>query len=230
MDSLVGIPVGLALSAAAGFRVFVPLLLTGLAARFGYLTLTPGTSWLGSDAALVALATATVLEVGAYYVPWLDNVLDVVATPTAIMAGVLAWAAVTPELSPLLRWTLAVVAGGGAAGLVQTGTALLRFKSSTLTAGLGNSVVATAELAGSLVLSLLGLLAPLIAAAAVVVVLVVLARRLAGLRRGSRPPRSSAPAGEGRRPAGQLSDDSTLGRAVERSRPEAEQRWPRRKR
>ncbi|MGH7385153.1 MAG: DUF4126 domain-containing protein [Candidatus Rokuibacteriota bacterium] len=183
MDSLVGVPVGLALSAAAGFRVFVPLLLTGLAARSGYLTLTPATSWLGSDAALVALGTATILEVGAYYVPWLDNALDVMATPAAIMAGVLAWAAVTPELSPLLRWTLAVVAGGGAAGLVQTGTALLRLKSSTLTAGLGNSVVATAELVGSLALSLLGLLAPLIAAAVVVLVLVVLVRRLVGLRR-----------------------------------------------
>ena len=80
-------------------------------------------AWLGSDAALVALATATVLEVSAYYVPWLDNLLDAMATPAAIVAGVMAWAAVTPELSPLLRWTLAIVAGGGAAGLVQSGTA-----------------------------------------------------------------------------------------------------------
>lgn len=190
MDSLVGVPIGLALSAAAGFRVFVPLLLTGLAARFGYLTLTPTTAWLGSDAALVALGTATVLEVGAYYVPWLDNALDTIAAPAAIMAGVVAWAAVTPELSPLLRWTLALVAGGGAAGLVHTGTALLRLQSSTLTGGLGNPVLATAELGGSLVLSLLGLLVPLIAAAVVVLVLVVLARRLAALRR--RKPRSAA--------------------------------------
>ena len=183
MDSLLGLPVGLALSTAAGLRVFVPLLLTGLAARFEHLRLTPGTSWLASDAALLALATATALEIGAYYVPWLDNLLDVVATPAAVMAGVLTWAAVTPELSPLLRWTLAIVAGGGAAAFVQTGTALLRLKSSALTAGLGNSVVATGELVGSLALSLLGLLAPLIAAAAVVVLLVLLARRLARLPR-----------------------------------------------
>ena len=126
MDTLVGVLAGLALSAATGFRVFVPLLLTGSAARLGYLELTPDMAWLGSDAALVALATATVFEVSAYYVPWLDNLLDTMATPAAIVAGVMAWAAVTPELSPLLRWTLAIVAGGGAAGLVQSGTALLR--------------------------------------------------------------------------------------------------------
>jgi hypothetical protein len=129
-------------------------------------------AWLGSDAALVALATATVLEVSAYYVPWLDNLLDAIATPTAVVAGVITWAAVTPELSPLLRWTLAVVAGGGAAGLVQSATALLRWKSSAFTAGGGNSVVATGELLGAVGLSLLGVLAPVLAAGLVVLGLV----------------------------------------------------------
>jgi hypothetical protein len=188
VEPLLGIPVGLALSTAAGLRVFVPLLLTGLAARMGYLTLTPSMSWLASDAALVAFGTATVLEVGAYYVPWLDNVLDTVATPAAITAGVITTAAVTPELSPLVRWTLAVVAGGGAAGLVQAGTALLRLKSSAFTAGVGNPVIATGELAGSLVLSALGLLAPLLAAAAVMLVLVVVIRRLVRRVSGVSPP------------------------------------------
>jgi hypothetical protein len=183
LEPLLGIPVGLALSTAAGLRVFVPLLLTGLAARLGYLTLTPGMTWIGSDAALVAFATATVLEVGAYYVPWLDNVLDAVGTPAAITAGVITTAAVTPELSPLVRWTLAIVAGGGAAGLVQGGTALLRLKSSAFTAGVGNPVLATGELVGALALSALALLAPLLAAAVVVLVLVVSTRRLVRLLR-----------------------------------------------
>ena len=178
MESLLGIPVGLALSTAAGLRIFVPLLLTSVAARFGSLTLAPGMTWMASDAALVAFATATALEVAAYYVPWLDNLLDTIATPTAVMAGIVAMAAVTPDLPPLLRWTLAFVAGGGAAGLVQAGTALLRLKSSAMTAGLGNPVLATGELAGSVVLGLLGLLAPILAGAAVIVLLIVLARRV----------------------------------------------------
>jgi hypothetical protein len=192
MESLFGIPVGLALSTAAGLRVFIPLLLTGLAARLGYLSLTPGMTWLGSDAALLAFGLATVLEVGAYYVPWLDNLLDTLATPAAITAGVITTAAVTPELSPLLRWTLAIVAGGGAAGLVQAGTALLRLKSSTFTAGVGNPAVATGELVGSLALSGLALLTPLLAGAVVVLVLVVLARRLVALLR-ERPRAKRAP-------------------------------------
>jgi hypothetical protein len=183
LEPLLGIPLGLALSTAAGLRVFVPLLLTGLAARLGYLTLTPSMTWIGSDAALLAFATATVLEVGAYYVPWLDNVLDAVGTPAAITAGFITTAAVTPELSPLLRWTLAIVAGGGAAGLVQGGTALLRLKSSAFTAGFGNPVLATGELVGSLALSALALLAPLLAAAVVILVLVVSTRRLVRLLR-----------------------------------------------
>jgi uncharacterized membrane protein YoaK (UPF0700 family) len=82
------------------------------------------------------------------------------------------------------------VAGGGTAGLVQVSTALLRLKSSTFTAGAGNPLVATAELAGSVALSLLGLLVPLVAAAVVVVLLVVLARRGGRLlreRRRARP-------------------------------------------
>ena len=195
MDAWLGIPVGLALSTAAGLRVFVPLLLTGLAARLGYLALTPGMNWIGSDAALLAFATATILEIGAYYVPWLDNLLDAIATPAAVTAGVITTAAVTPELSPLLRWTLAIVAGGGAAGLVQAGTALVRLKSLTFTAGVANPVVATAELIGAVGLSLLALLAPLLAAGVVVLALVVLMRRLAAFRRKRRGVRSSLDTG-----------------------------------
>jgi uncharacterized protein DUF4126 len=189
MDALIGIMAGLALSAAVGFRVFVPLLFTGSAARLGYLALTPDMAWLASDAALVALGAATVFEVSAYYVPWLDNLLDTVATPTAVVAGVMAWAAVTPELSPLLRWTLAVVAGGGAAGLVQSGTTLLRLHSSAFTAGFGNPVVATGELAGAVSLSVLAVLAPVLAAMLVVLVLV----GLGGFYRRATSRRNAAP-------------------------------------
>jgi hypothetical protein len=164
--------------------MFVPLLLTGLAARLGYIRLTSGMAWLDSDPALVALATATVLEIGAYYVPWLDHVLDAAATPAAITAGVIATAAVTPELPPLLRWTLAIVAGGGAAGVVHAGTALVRLHSSALTLGVGNPVVATGELAGAVILSGLALLAPVLAAAVGIAGLVFVARRLLGRARG----------------------------------------------
>ena len=100
MDVFLGIPVGFALSAAAGLRVFVPLLLTGAAARLGYLDLAPGMAWIGSGMALLAFATATAVEVAAYYVPWLDNALDALAAPAAVIAGVVATAAVPPSCRP----------------------------------------------------------------------------------------------------------------------------------
>jgi uncharacterized protein DUF4126 len=186
VDPLLGIPVGLALSTAAGLRVFIPLLITSLAARSGYLALTPSMSWIASDAALVAFVTAAIMEVGAYYVPWLDNVADAIATPAAITVGIIEMAAVTPDLPPLLRWTVAVIAGGGVAGFAQLATTLLRFKSSTLTAGTGNPIVATAELVGSLAIAVLALLAPLVAAVFVLILLVVLARRVIRRRRRRR--------------------------------------------
>ena len=182
MDALFGVPVGLALSAAAGLRVFVPFLMTGVAARLGVLPLAPGMAWIGSDVALVAFATATVVEVCAYYVPWLDNLLDAIATPAAVTAGVMLTAAATPDLPPFLRWALAIVGGGGAAGLVQASTTLLRLKSSAFTAGVGNPLIATGELAGAVVLSLVGILAPLLAAVVVVALLIVLTNRFARRR------------------------------------------------
>jgi len=67
MTPIVSIAAGLGLAAASGFRAFVPLLLMSLAARGGLLTLTPGMEWVASDAALLALATATIAEILAYY-------------------------------------------------------------------------------------------------------------------------------------------------------------------
>jgi Domain of unknown function (DUF4126) len=191
MHPLFGIPVGLALSAAAGLRIFVPLLLTGVAARIGMLPLSPGMAWIGSDIALVAFATATALEIVAYYVPWLDNLLDTIATPAAVTAGIMITAAATPDLPPFLRWTLAIVAGGGTAGIVQASTAVLRLKSSAFTAGTGNPLVATGELAGSIVLSLLALLAPLLALIVVAILLVVVFSLVGRILRARRRARAT---------------------------------------
>jgi hypothetical protein len=179
MEPLLSLAVGIGVSAACGFRVFVPLLVLGLAARTGVLAVSPGFEWIGSDPALVALGTATVLEVLAYLVPWLDHLLDALATPTAVIAGILASAAVLTDLPPVLRWGLAVIAGGGAAGLVQGASVLVRLKSTALTGGLANPAVALVELAGSLLTALLAIAVPVLAVA-LVLALCILASRVAG--------------------------------------------------
>ncbi|HEX6791413.1 MAG TPA: DUF4126 domain-containing protein [Candidatus Krumholzibacteria bacterium] len=172
METIVGILVGTALAAACGFRVFVPLLVLGIAGRGGHVPLAGDFHWITTMPALIALGTATVLEIVAYYVPWLDHVLDTIATPSAVLAGVIATAAVVGDLPPIVRWGLAIVAGGSAAGTVQGATVLARLKSGTMTAGLANPVVATVELAGSVVTSVLAVVVPLLALALIVALLV----------------------------------------------------------
>ncbi len=155
--------VGLGLAAACGFRVFVPLLAMGLAVRTGHLAVSPGFSWVGGDAALIAFGVATVLEIAGYYVPWVDNLLDTVASPTAVIAGMLAAASVMTHMDPWLRWTVAVLAGGGVATAVQSVTVAGRQLSSLTTLGLGNPVLATLETVSSAVLAALAVLLPILA-------------------------------------------------------------------
>jgi hypothetical protein len=188
-DTIASILAGVGLAAACGFRVFVPLLVLSIAATLDVVPLAPDFAWLASTPALVALATATVMEIAAYYVPWLDHALDLVATPAAVLAGVVTTAAVVSDVSPVLRWALAVVAGGGVAGAVQGATVLLRLKSGVATAGVGNPLVATGETTSSTVTSVLAVVVPVIAFALVVLLLVALVaftRRALGTRRADR--------------------------------------------
>lgn len=178
LEMIMGIALGIGLSAAVGFRLFVPFTLMSIAALAGYLDLSSGFEWIGSYPALLIFATATVLEITAYYVPWLDNLLDSVATPAAVIAGAIVTASVVGDISPMLRWALAIIAGGGVAGAVQTSTVLLRGASSISTGGVGNPVINTAEVASSFSLSVVTMAIPLIAAAAVLGTIFWLGRKL----------------------------------------------------
>ena len=161
-ETLLGIAVGIGLSAACGFRVFVPLLIMNLATLTGHLHLAPGFEWIGSYYATIAFGTATIVEVLAYTIPWLDHILDLISSPAAIIAGMVVTASVVMDVSPFLKWTLAIIAGGSAAAIVQGVTVTLRTKSSALTAGAGNILVSSAELAGSMITALLAIIAPIL--------------------------------------------------------------------
>src|SRR6266404_6194452 len=126
METVLSVCLGIGLSAACGFRVFVPLLVMSIAALSGHLTLAHGFEWIESYPALVAFSVATCLEVAGYYIPWVDHLLDTIATPAAIVAGTIITASMVTDMSPFLRWTLAAIAGGGAAGVVQGTTVLTR--------------------------------------------------------------------------------------------------------
>jgi len=162
VETLLGIAIGIGLSAACGFRVFVPLLVMNLATLTGHLRLSPGFEWIGSYPATVAFATATLVEILAYTLPWLDHVLDLITTPAAVIAGTISTASLVTEVSPFFKWTLAIIAGGGVAAIVQGVTVALRTKSSLLTAGAGNVFVSSLELVGSIIIALLAVVVPML--------------------------------------------------------------------
>ncbi len=158
-SGLGGLMVGVGLAAACGFGL-------SIAGLNGIIPLAPEFQWIATRPALIAFGTAAILEIAAYYVPWMDNLLDSLTTPMAVVAGTVAAAAVASDLSPFVKWSLALIAGGGMAGIVQTGTTILRGVSTVSTGGAGNFMISTAELAGALATTLLSLLLPLLAFAA----------------------------------------------------------------
>ena len=177
METLLSIAVGIGLAAACGFRVFVPLLILNLAAAGGAFTLPSGFAWMGSSYATVAFATATAAEIIGYYVPWFDHVLDTIATPAAIAAGTLTTAAFMTDVSPFLKWTTALIAGGGTAGLVQASTVVLRAQSTLATGGAVNPLFATLELAGAVITGILAVLLPVVCLVIVLLFFVWMARK-----------------------------------------------------
>jgi len=167
-DFVVSIALGVGLAAAVGFRVFLPLLITSIATYTGYIPVSGGFEWLATPAAVIMLGVAALAEVLAYYIPGIDSLLDTIATPAALIAGTLVSAAMMADLPPLVKWTAAIIAGGGAAGITQGVTAMIRANSTVFTGGLGNPVIATAEFGGAAIVSLLALAVPFVALGVVI--------------------------------------------------------------
>ena len=177
MNVLLSIAAGLALAAAAGFRAFVPLFATALAIHLGWVEAAPGFAWLGEPLVLIVLGVATVTEIAAYYIPGVDHVLDVIAAPVAIAAGVIAAAGVMVGLPDWARWVTAIGAGGIVTTAGHALNAVGRAKTGAVSGGLGNPVYATGELAGSLMLSSLALLLPVAAIVALIAIIAFAVQR-----------------------------------------------------
>ena len=168
MELFLSIALGIGLSASTGFRIFVPALLANIACMNGWITPSENFAWLATWPAFFALSSATVVEIGAYYIPFVDNLLDTIAAPLSVVAGTLLTTSFVEIDEPILKWGLGLILGGGTAGLVQAGTSLLRLGSSKFTAGLGNPVVSTAENVASFGFSALAIFLPIVALVAVV--------------------------------------------------------------
>lgn len=194
MSELLAILAGVGLAAACGFRVFLPLFVASLAIQtgmdgFGGFSLSnllgDDLPWLGTTPVTITFGAATVLEIAAYYVPWLDNALDTIATPAAVIAGSLMSFAFLPGIldDSYLKWVAAAIVGGGTAGIIQSGTVALRGASTATTGGLGNFLLATLEAVVAALASVLSVFLPLIAGALGVALVVLMLRKVLAFRR-----------------------------------------------
>jgi Domain of unknown function (DUF4126) len=175
-DTLISICIGIGLATACGLRVFIPLLVVSIVSHFGNLPLSAGFHWMGSTTALIGFSVAAVVEIAGYYIPWVDHALDTIATPAAMIAGTLISVALMSNIDPFYKWSLAIIAGGGMAGLMQGTTVLARGASTATTGGIANPLVSTAELTGSVLLSILALVMPVLVVLVIGVMMFFIAR------------------------------------------------------
>jgi hypothetical protein len=181
MELITSLALGIGLSACCGFRVFVPMLIANIAALSGHYHFGNGLEWMGTMTAFYIFASATLLEIIAYYIPWVDNLLDSIATPASIIAGtILTTAFISGDLSPTLKWVLGFLVGGGSAGVVQLGTTATRLASTATTAGFGNSIIATVENILSVIFSILSIFLPILLAVGAVLLVMYLGKKLVG--------------------------------------------------
>lgn len=173
---------GVGLAASVGFRVFLPLFALSLAAYNGIWDLNANWEWIGSLSAVITLGVATLVELFAYFIPWVDNLLDSVAIPLAALAGTAVMVSTVAGLDPVVTWSLAIIAGGGTATAIKGAAAGGRMASTLSTGGLANPAVATIETGTATVMSLASLLAPVVAAILVIVVLIFVFRFYRKLR------------------------------------------------
>lgn len=171
-ETMISIFLGVGLAASVGFRVFLPLFALSLASYFGLWELNDSWNWIGSIPALVTLGVATLVEIFAYFIPYVDNLLDSIALPLATLAGTAVMVATVADLDPLVTWSLAIIAGGGTAAAIKGASATGRLTSTATTAGFGNPVISFLETITSLLFSIVSILAPVIASVLVIILLI----------------------------------------------------------
>lgn len=173
-DTIISIFLGIGLAASVGFRVFLPLFALSLAAYFDIWELNDSWQWIGSLAAVVALGVATVIEIFAYFIPWVDNLLDSVAVPLAAIAGTAVMVSTVANLDPVVTWSLAIIAGGGTATAIKGAGAAGRMASTATTGGLANPIVSAVETGTAVVVSAASIFAPFLAAVLVCIILFII--------------------------------------------------------
>ncbi|MDP3386219.1 MAG: DUF4126 domain-containing protein [Eubacteriales bacterium] len=178
MELALNILIGVGLAATCGFRVFVPLLVMGVANKVGYLELSEGFSWIGSYPAMIIFCIATIVEIIAYFIPYVDNLLNAISIPISAVAGIVVTAAVITDISPILQWTLAIIAGGGVASVTSLISNGAHTTSTVFSGGIANPVVSAGETVVSVIMAVLSILVPIVAVLFIVMVIILVSRKV----------------------------------------------------
>ncbi|QLG46476.1 DUF4126 domain-containing protein [Costertonia aggregata] len=181
-ETIISIFLGVGLAASVGFRIFLPLFALSLASYFNVWELNHSWEWIGSFAAVIVLGVATIVEIFAYFIPWVDNLLDSIAIPLAGIAGTAVMVSTVADLDPVVTWSLAIIAGGGTATAIRGAGATSRLTSTATTGGLGNPVISTVETGTAMVVTTASIFAPILAAVFVIVILIIIFRIYRKLR------------------------------------------------
>jgi len=173
-ETIISIFLGIGLAASVGFRVFLPLFALSIASYFGVWDLNESWEWIGSLAAVITLGVATLVEIFAYFIPWVDSVLDSIAIPLAAIAGTAVMVATVSDLDPVVTWSLAIIAGGGTATAIRGASATSRLASTATTGGLGNPVISAVETGTAVVVTTASIFVPILAVLLVIIILVII--------------------------------------------------------
>ena len=155
---------GLGLAASSGLNTFMPLLMLAGAAKFHLFGIeTSGAfAWLGTSAALGVLTLATIVEIAADKIPFVDHGLDAFGTIARPLAGWLAAASVFSGADATTAAVLGLIVGAPVALGVHAAKAGTRAASSATTFGLANPVLSVIEDAAALLLTFTALVVPLL--------------------------------------------------------------------
>lgn len=170
---LISLFVGVGLAAATGFRVFLPIFLISLGSYLGWFPLAESFSWMSGLPVVIGTGVAMVLEIAAYYLPFIDNLLDSITVPLATVAGTVLVAGQFTEINSFVQWALALIAGGGTAATISSAMAGTRALSASTTAGIANPIVSTVETIFSTIMSFIAIFLPVLAILLVAILLFV---------------------------------------------------------
>ncbi len=171
-ETVISIFLGIGLAASTGFRVFLPLFALSLASYFGVWDLNDSWTWIGSLAAVLTLGIATLAEIFAYFIPWVDNALDSLAIPLAAIAGTAVMVSTIADLDPVVTWSLAIIAGGGTATAIKGANAAGRLTSTATTGGVANPLVSTVETGTAVTVATASIFAPILGVILVIIILI----------------------------------------------------------